>query len=427
MKPATEKMAATVAAQAHQKAKQARFRADVIDGGGDYVIAATVSPHEIFHTLDIPVVSLAWYSAVIAAKQLSPFYFDLMDRLGYHDGLPRYGSLPFMTTLANDPERAPYGGLPKPMMILERLRGDFSMKIAEQWARAFGDVPLVTLDSSAQTELLEGWYNHAQHDWETLYEPHRLDFQVEQIKGLIATTEALSGRTLDAAELRAVMHRVNLAGEYAERAKQIIAKAPAAPVALPEQLTNIMAATWSRGSQWAIDHLSAYCDELEERVADGVAACPGERIRLLWVNNGLWFNTSFYRAFEEKYGAVFVWSMYSNVFSDAYRKYFDDDPLRALAARHISMNEQLHLPGWMSEWIIQQAKDYRADAAIMLVPVGDRMASFGTKLCQMALEQAGIPTLSLTASMVDSRLWDNNAMIDKVGSFLEERVIQRCE
>lgn len=421
--PATELMAATQAAQAHQKANQVRFRKDVIEGGGGYVIAAAVSPHEIFHTMDIPVVSLAWYSAVIAAKRLSPYYFDLMDKLGYHDGLPRYGSLPFMTTLAGEPERAPYGGLPKPMMILERLRGDYSMKIGEQWARAFGGVPLVTLDSPAQTVLREGWYKHAQYDWESLYETHRLDFQVEQIKNLIATTEMLSGRALDIGEFRAVMHRVNLAGEYANRAKEIIARAPAMPVSLPEQLTNIMAATWNRGSQWSIDHLRNYCEELQTRVNKGFAACPNERVRLLWVNNGLWFNTGFYRAFEEKYGAVFVWSMYSNFFSDGYRKYFDADPLRALAARHISMNEQLHLPGWMSEWIIQQAEDYRVNGAVMLVPVGDRMASFGTKLCQMALEKAGIPTLVLTASMVDARLWDNEAMTGRVEAFLEERVM----
>ena len=421
-----DKMAATLAAQAHQKETQARFRTEVIEGGGDYVIADAVTPHEIFHTLDIPVISLAWYSAVIAAKRLSPYYFDLMDRLGYHDGLPRYGSLPFMTTLDADPDRAPYGGLPKPMLILERLRGDVGQKIGEQWARAFGGAPLVALDSSSVSELRPDWFKRSQHDWEELYETPRLDFQVEQLRNLIAVTETLSHRTLDMAEFRAVMHRVNRAGELVDKAKQIIACTRPAPVSLPEQLTNIMAATWSRGSQWSIDHLQAYCDELEDRAAKGVAACPNERLRLLWVNNGLWFNTGFYREFEQKYGAVFVWSMYSNFFSDGYRKYFgeDEDPLRALAARHISMNEQLHLPGWMAEWIIQQARDYQCDAAVMLVPVGDRMASFGTRLCAMALEQAGIPVLTLTASMVDARLWDNDAMIAKVGQFLEDRVIR---
>ncbi len=221
-----ESMAATLAAQVNQKANQSRFRAEVLEGGGDYVIAAAVAPHEIFHTLDIPVVSLAWYSAIIAAKRLSPYYFDLMDQLGYHDGLPRYGSLPFMTTLAGEPERAPYGGLPRPMMIVERLRGDFSMKIAEQWARAFGEVPLFMLDSSAQTDLMKDWYKHAQHDWEMLYETHRLDFQVEQVENLIAVTETLSRRRLDMGAFRTVMDNVNRAGEQADRAKRIIAEAP---------------------------------------------------------------------------------------------------------------------------------------------------------------------------------------------------------
>jgi benzoyl-CoA reductase subunit B len=419
-----ERLDATAAAQAYQKAGQLRFREEVIGGGAPYVIADAVTPHEIFHALDIPVISLPWYSAIISAKQLSPYYFELMDRLGYHEGLPRYNSLPFMTTLDGDPERAPYGGLPKPMMILERLRGDIGQKIGEQWARAFGGVPLVALDSSASTELGRPWYARNQHDWEALYEPHRLDFQVEQLKGVIAVAEALSHRSLDPGELRQIMHRVNQAGEQVDRAKRIIAATRPAPVSLPDQLTNIMAATWNRGTQWSIDHLTRYADELEERASRGVSPCPNEKTRLLWVNNGLWFNTGFYRAFEQSHGAVFVWSMYSNFLSDGYRKYFgpDEDLLRALAARHISMNEQLHLRGWMAEWISQQAADYQADGAVMLVPIGDRMASFGTKLCAMALERAGIPTLTLTASMVDSRLWDNDAMIAKVSRFLEERV-----
>ena len=141
------------------------------------------------------------------------------------------------------------------------------------------------------------------------------------------------------------MHRVNRAGEQVDRAKRLIARARPAPIALPEQLTNIMAATWDRGSQWSVDHLTAYCDELEARVAAGVGVCPDERIRLLWVNNGLWFNTGFYREFEARYGAVFVWSMYSNVLSDAYRKYFIGDPIRALAAReHAARNTACQSP-----------------------------------------------------------------------------------
>jgi benzoyl-CoA reductase subunit B len=410
---------ATGRAQARQKAWFQEFRRSVIEDHEPYVIADAVAPHEIFHTMGIPVVSIPWYSAVIAAKRLSPHYFDLMDRLGYHDGLPRYGSLPFMTTLENDPSRAPYGGLPKPMLLLDRLRGDYVQRVAEQWARAFG-VPNFVLDASAATTLRPDWATRNQHGWEELYETHRLDFQVAQLTSLIRVAETLSHRVFDHVEFTRQMHRVNEAGELVAEIRDIIARTVPAPVPLTEQLTNVMAATWHRGSQWAVDHLRAYRDEVRLRAETGIGACPGERIRLLWLNNGLWFNTQFYRAFEEKYGAVFVWSMYTNFLSDGYRKYFTDDPLRALAARHISMNEQLHLPPWMAEWIITQARDFGAHGAVMLVPIGDRMSGYGTRFAKLALERAGIPVLELHASMVDARLWDEAKMTAMVGDFIDD-------
>src|SRR5690606_21180751 len=218
------------------------------------------------------------------------------------------------------------------------------------------------------------------------------------------------------------MHRINQAGENVERATKAIATAEKCPVALPDQLTNVMAATWNRGSQWAVDHMQTYAEEIETRVENREAICPGQKSKLLWLNTGLWFNTSFYRAFEESHGAVFVWSMYSNYLSDGYRKYFDDDPLRALAARSMSMNEQLHLPPWMAGWILKQAADFGAAGAVMLTPVGDRLSSYGTRACIDMLERAGLPVLELTASMVDARLWNNDAMIAKVGEFIDKRV-----
>jgi hypothetical protein len=425
-KPKTEeRLVSTLRANEHQREWFLDFRRHCMESGEPYVIAGAVAPHEIFHAMEIPVVTTQWYSAIIAAKQLSPYYFDMMDRMGWHDGLPRYGSLPYMTTVDNNPERAPYGGLPKPMMLVDRVRGDFGQRISEQWARAFG-VPDFIVDCSSSTRLLDNWHARAQHDWEELYETHRLDFQVAQLKDLIRAAETLSGRNFDHAEFTRQMHRVNEAGEVVAEIRDLIAAAHPCPVPLTEQLNNIMAATWSRGSQWAIDHLRFYRDEVKARIEAGVGACADERYRLLWLNNGLWFNTSFYRAFEQSHGAVFVWSMYTDFFSDGYRKYFSDDPLRALAARHISMNEQLHLPPWMADWIVHQARDFGAHGAVMLVPEADRMSAYGTRFAKLALEKAGLPVLELNASIVDARLWDNEKMTRQVADFIEEKLKSRA-
>lgn len=417
----TEPLAVTALARANQKDWFQSFRARVLQDGEPYVIASAVSPHEIFHTMDVPVVSIPWYSAVISAKQQSPYYFSMMDELGYHDRLPRYNTLPYFSTLDGDPERAPYGGLPKPAMILERLRSDYAQRVAELWADEYG-CPTFLMDSPALTRLRPDWYKRNQHDWEDLYETHRLDFQVEQLKQLIRAGEDATGKSFSQTRFTQEMHNVNRLGELIAETRDIIARSTPCPVPLSEQLTNVMACTWQRGSQWAIDHATAYRDEVKARAEAGIGICENEKHRLLWLNNGLWFNTGFYRYFEQSHGATFVWSMYSNFLSDGYRKYFTEDPLRALAARHISMNEQLHLPGWMAEWIIQQARDFGASGAVMLTPDSDRMASLGTRFCKLALEKAGIPVLELRASAVDARQWDDDAMRARVAAFIEERV-----
>lgn len=414
-------LASTAAAKARQKAGFAAFRDRAINAGEPYVIGPAVGPHEIFHALDVPLVTNTWYSSIVAAKRLSGHYFDLMERMGFHADLPRYLSLPMMTTLAADPGRAPWGGLPRPALIFDRLHGDYAGRIATIWARAFG-CPTFFLDVPGHAELIPEWWELAQHRWEELYGRHRLDFHQAQIEALAATAQQVTGRRLDREVLAEQMHRINRAGEAVARARDLIAAAPRCPVALPDQLSNVMAITWNRGSEWSVAHAEAYEAEVRARVAAGAAVCPGERVRLLWLNAGLWFDTGFYRRFEASHGAVFVWSMYSNYFSDGYRKYFRGDPMRALAARSIAQNEQLHLPPWMAGWILKQAADFRADGAVMLTPVGDRLSAYGTRACIRALERAGLPVLELQASMVDARLWDEAAMTRAVAEFIETRL-----
>jgi len=417
-----ERLEATRREKEYQKAWFQDFRTRVLEHGEPYVICDTSVPHEIFHSMDIPVVPTPWYSAVIAAKQLSPYYFDLMEKLGYHDRLCRYTSLPLISALDNNTERAPYGGLPKPAMVIERLRADYTQRIGAQLARTL-DCPYFPIDNPSHRTLPEQWWKHARHDWETFYEPHRLDFVVDQYQVLIRKVEEATGKTFNHVEFLAQMHRINELGELIDEVTDLIATTRPYPLPLTEQLGNIMTATWHRGSQWSVDHIRGYLDEVKGLVARGEAVCQDERVRLAWVNNGLWFNTAFYRAFEEKYGAVFVWSMYTNFTADAYVRYFDgQDPMRALASRNVTANDQLHLPRFMGEWNAHQGKRFGVDGAVMIVPAEDRMSGFGTKLARMELERAGIPVLELHANCMDSRLWDDAQMKAAVGDFIENRI-----
>lgn len=422
MARASEKqLESTRASSEHQKAWFVELRNNVFDQKKPYAIAQADMPLELFHLFGVPVVSNQWWAAVVSAKQLSGYYFDALDAAGYHQGLCRYCSLSLASSIADDPAKAPWGGLPKPALMAARLTCDCIQRVFETWAASFG-AEFMALDSPGATHLPPRWWELSRNRWRELYEPHRLDFMTAQLRVLIRALEGIGHTKFSRARLRSLMEGVNRQEEYFDEVRDLICSAPQTPVRMNEQVINVMNTQWHRGTQWAQSHARAFRDEVRQRVEQGIAAYPGEKIRLMWVGAGLWHDTDFYTAFEESRGAVFVWSMYLAFGPDGYIRYGLDDPLRALASRIVSMNEQLHNPPWANEWIVEQAKRHRIDGAVILVPENSRPSATGTFFIKHALEKAGIPVLEIWADMVDSRSWDGASMRRSVAEFIDTRV-----
>ena len=415
---AEKQLASTAAASEGQKAWFAGLRKRVFDNRTPYTIVQADMPFELFQVMDVPTVSNQWWAAVVSAKQLAPYYLDKLNEAGFHEGLCRYCSLAMASTLTDAPEKAPWGGLPKPSLLAARTTCDCIQRVFEIWAHHF-QAELVLLDAPAATHLPPRWWEQSRYQWRELYEDHRLEFMARQFERLIASLERISGKRFELERLRALMDQVNRQEEYLEEAKNAICEATKTPVRMHEQITNVMAAQWQRGSDWAVAHARTFRDEVISRVRNGVAAYPNERLRVMWVGAGLWYDLDFYTAFEESHGAVFVWSMYLAFGPDGYIRYGLNDPLLALASRTVSMNEQLHNPPWANEWIVEQARSHRIDAAFVLTPLGTRPSATGTRFVEIALENAGIPVFSVHADMVDSRLWNANEMRRSAAEFLD--------
>lgn len=414
---AEKQLTSSIAASEGQKVWFAGLRKRVFENRDPYAIVQADMPFELFHLMDVPTVSNQWWAAVISAKQLAPFYLDKLNEVGFHQGLCRYCSLSMASALTDAPDKASWGGLPTPALLAARLTCDCIQRVFEIWAHHF-NAELVLLDAPAATLLPPRWWEQSRYEWRQLYEDHRLQFMARQFERLIASLERISGNRFDIERLRALMEQVNRQEEYFEEARKAICEAPRTPVRMQEQITNVMAAQWQRGSDWAVSHAKAFRDEVVSRASNGVAACPAERLRVMWVGAGLWYDLDFYTAFEESHGAVFVWSMYLAFGPDGYIRYGLDDPLLALASRTVSMNEQLHNPPWANEWIVEQARSHRIDAAFVLTPLGTRPSATGTRFIEIALENAGIPVFPVHADMVDSRLWNADEMRKRAAGFL---------
>jgi benzoyl-CoA reductase/2-hydroxyglutaryl-CoA dehydratase subunit BcrC/BadD/HgdB len=291
------------------------------------------------------------------------------------------------------------------------------------WAATFG-AELFEIDHPGPGDLPPRWWELGRSRWRELVEPHRLAFVVSTLERLVERLEAISGRRLDRDALRERLELVNQQEEVFDAVRLLIAAAPECPVRMTEQITNVMATQWVRGSTWALAHARAFHDEVKRRVDEGVAACPGERARLMWIGAGLWHDTAFYTAFEASHRAVFVWSMYLAFGPDGYIRYGLDDPMAALASRTASFNEYLHNPPWAAEWIVHQAREHRIDGALVLRPRSMKPGATGRLFIERALEETGIPVLPIEADVVDARAWDPDSARDRVGSFLDTRVLQ---
>ncbi len=159
---AEKQLECTVRAAAYQKAWFAQLREDVFEKQKPYAIVQADMPLELFHAMDVPVVSNQWWAAMVAAKRLAPHYLDGLNAQGYHDGLCRYCSLSLASTIAGDPAQAPWGGLPKPALFSARLTCDCIQRVFEIWAAKLGSLLYSAGCSGRFPELPPRWWGACQ-------------------------------------------------------------------------------------------------------------------------------------------------------------------------------------------------------------------------------------------------------------------------
>jgi benzoyl-CoA reductase subunit B len=413
-------LACTAEATAYQKAFGAELRRRVVEDREPYAIVQADTPHELFHAMDIPIVTNQWWSAYISAKQLSAEYFDAMTAKGFPENSCKYCSLGLACTLANDPERAPWGGLPQPTVLVARLTCDCIQQVFGLWAEALGS-EFFPLEAPAWTDKDPDWFLHARDDWRRVYQPDRIALMVREMHDLIALLENRTGRKFDEAKFHHLMEQINVQEGYIWEAAQAIGHARPCPVSIAEQMPNTMIPQWHRGSDWAVAHAKKFRDQVLDKIAAGEGASTNEKLRLMWIGAGVWHDPGFYQSLEEKLGAVFVWSMYMPFAGPAYIRELQGSPMEALASRVASMNETLHLPPWMSGWMVSEAERCGIDATVILLPPDNRLSQSGNKLTALALEQAGVPVLMIDADMVDAKIWDHDKMVGMVADFLQKR------
>ena len=401
----------------------------------DFAILNADVPMEIFRAMDIPFVVNQWWAAICGAKRMTKKYFGLMQENGYRPDLNSYDAQALAESFDPDDHKVdaegnpmgPWGGLPKPTICITRLTGDAQNKIFGLLAENYG-ADLYTIENTQARITPLNWYELAADRWEELYDTDRIDLAVEELKELIRWLEMKTGKLFDMNKLQEVMDLINEQEGWYRKLRDLIAQCHPVPVTVVDTINAVMQAQWQRGTRWAADHAKSLYEEVKALADKGEAAVPNEKLRMMWLGRGMWQDFAFYQRFEEKYGAVFMWSMYLAMGADAYiRNNVEKDPLRALAARFIGMEDFLHMPPWNSSWFLQQAKQNDIDGVVYMIPENDMQAVEGSYFIKKVMEDAGFPLLAFHADPVNPKKWNAETMTGLVEDFIENRVIPNKE
>jgi hypothetical protein len=398
------------AALAYQKRWFQETRAEV-EAGSPFALVNADAPQEILRAMGIPYVVNQWWASIVGAKQQAAASLAAIRERGYPDYSRQYDVLA-LGSLALHGDSAPWGGLPKPDIVIAELSGDCTGKVFELWTDE-PDVAFFPFERTAAVPAPSAWWDLVPHRWEEVFGSDRLDLMADENEQLIAFLEARTGRTFSMDRLIEVMNLINAQEELNRRTRDLLARTRPMPVRVNDTIPAVMIPQWHRGTTWARDAAASLLDEVTALADGGSSLGVVEKRRLMWIGRGLWNDLGLYERFEQEHGAVFVWSMYLALAADGYVRY-GEDPIRALAARFVGITDLLYAPPFGPEWYVKEARLHGVTGVVHLVADDVPGSAFTTR----ALEDAGIPVLEIHANNVDPRTTARESIEGRIDRFV---------
>ncbi len=332
---------------------------------------------------------------------------DAAERGGY--AAPRLCSyaLADLGALAGS-QPSPIGGLPPPDLF---YACDSQCAVVARWGdevqrhyRSLGeqarDIPHYVLKAPPLTRA------------ETHTAPELAGFKA-QILEHVADIGRRFGLTLDEAALGAVVAESARSNRLWQQCLERARQRPA-PWTNLDAFTAMAPIVIARGTPLATDYYRRLLDELDARIAAGVAAVPGETVRLVWDAIPIWPRKNWLAKFCAERGAAFVASTYTHSW------WFEFDvarPFDTLVERY-AWNTMNRSGKWVLDWTLGLVRDYAGDG---IVAHWNRSCGIWNSYVKRRLpgyEAAGVPHIVLTADMVDARAFDEVAVAKQLDDFI---------
>ena len=244
-----------------------------------------------------------------------------------------------------------------------------------------------------------------------------IDDVARQIEAMVPTLEAISGTRLDMARLR---ETVALSRECSELWKQVLETAMVTPTPLTffDGTIQMGPAVCLRGTQAAIDYYKVLLAELQQRVADGVAAVDGETLRIYWEGMPVWGRL---RQNSDLFAGLRTSVLASTYCSSWIFPSFDaNDPIRSMAKAYLELFI-VRSDAYKEKYIKDMLEKYRIDGIIYhdakTCPYNSNNR-YG--LPQRVEAATGIPSLVLSGDLNDLRCVSDEQTKTNIEAFVEQ-------
>ncbi|MHB8763751.1 MAG: 2-hydroxyacyl-CoA dehydratase subunit D [Deferrisomatales bacterium] len=366
----------------------------------------SVGPAELLRSFGFEVYYPENHGALLGATRSANDYIPLANAVGYSPDICSYLTSDVGAFLAGQsPLQKAYGleGVPRPDVLVYNTN---QCRDVQDWfafyGRRFG-VPVVGVNSPTNLG--------------TVTREH-VDGMVAQFKALVPELARISGQAFDPDRFREVLA---LSAETSRLWKDCLwaARHRPSPLTFFDACILMGPAVVLRGTPEAVGFYRGLLAELDQRVADGVAAVEGERHRLYWEGMPVWGKLRELAGFLRELGACPVVSTYCNswVF-DAFA--LGGDPFEAMARAYLEL------------FIVRSDEAKEAIMARLLHDFSvDGVVYHDAKTCphnsntryglpQRLKEKTGVPFVILYGDLNDLRCFSEEQARTNLEAFVEQ-------
>jgi 2-dehydropantoate 2-reductase len=259
------------------------------------------------------------------------------------------------------------------------------------------------------------------HPPPALHELERIDIDaaVAQLLRLTSQLEKATGRTLDIDRLGEVVGR---SAEAAALWGDILAlgRSVPAPLTFFDTVVHLAPMLLLRGTEDAVDYYRLLKAEIEERIAEGVAAVPGECHRFYWDGPPIWHALRpLARLFADR-GVAVVASTFCSVFTlpglDPH------NPVESMARAYTGVFGN-RSEDYKTAFLAAQFEQYGVDGAVFHdCRTSPEASHVRYGLAVRAERLTGVPAFVIEADSHDPRLFSGEPLQGQLSDFLERQV-----